>query len=145
MAPLSKIGYIGSLYENRQLEKLKVVKLWDVHVQANDHSWKRLLKCAKNLEKLYLWNLVINDDDLLDIMNFNPWKQLQDARIGCSEIGFVRLTDDSVTRLIKHCPVIKTIGGICDWKTRDLLTLLQSLMVEGGWKITLENQSSNFI
>mgnify|MGYP007022985213 FL=1 len=77
-------------------------------------------------------------------MNFNPWKQLQDARIGCSEIGFVRLTDDSVTRLIKHCPVIKTIGGICDWKTRDLLTLLQSLMVEGGWKITLENQSSNF-
>ena len=126
-------------------EKLKVVKLWDVHVQANDHSWKRLLKCAKNLEKLYLWNLVINDDDLLDIMNFNPWKQLQDARIGCSEIGFVRLTDDSVTRLIKHCPVIKTIGGICDWKTRDLLTLLQSLMVEGGWKITLENQSSNFI
>ena len=126
-------------------ENLKNIKLWDVHVEANDHSWKRLLKCAKNLEKLYLWNLVINDDDLLDIMNFNGLKKLQDVRIGCSEIGFVRLTDDSVTRLIKHCPEIKSIGGICDWKTRDLLTLLQSLMVEGGWKITLENQSSNLL
>ena len=125
-------------------DKLQNVKLWDVHVQANDQSWKRLLKCAKNLEKLYLWNLVINDDDLLDIMNFNPWKQLQDVRIGCSEIGFVKLTDDSVTRLIKHCPNVKTIGGICDWKIRDLLILLQSLTIEGGWKIALENQSPNF-
>ena len=56
-----------------------------------------------------------------------------------SEIGFVKLTDDTVTRLVRSCSDLKSIGGICDWKIRDLLTLLTSLMQEGGWKITLEN------
>ena len=77
-------------------------------------------------------------------MLFKPYhlQKLEEIRIGASEIGFVRLTDDSVTRLIKNCPRVKTIGGICEWKTRDLLSLLQSLMLEEGWKITLESQPS---
>ena len=131
----------NELSNDATFSNLKNIKLWDIHVSGvNDQWWKRLLKNAKNVEKLYLWNIVINDDDIEDIMNFNPFRKLQEIRIGASEIGFVRLTDDSVTRIIKKCPKVKSIGGICDWKTRDLLTLLQSLMLEGGWKITLENQ-----
>ena len=57
-------------------------------------------------------------------------------------LSIIRLTDDSVTRLIKNCSKVKTIGGICEWKTRDLLSLLQNLMLEEGWKITLESQPS---
>ena len=68
--------------------------------------------------------------------------KLEEIRIAASEIGFVRLTDDSVTKLIRNCSNVKTIGGICEWKTRDLLSLLQNLMVEDGWKITLESQPS---
>ena len=86
---------------------------------------------------------MINDEDIETIINFNPLRQLKEIRIGASEIGFVRLTEYSVTRLIQNCPQIKSIGGICDWKTRDLLTLLQNLMLEGGWKITLETQPTN--
>jgi hypothetical protein len=124
------------------MDKLKCCKLWDIHVDANDHTWKNLIKMSRNIEKLFLWNIVITDDDLDGIMNFNSFKCLKDIRIGSSEIGFVRLSDDSVIRLVKSCPDLKSIGGICDWKTRDLLTLLQTLMIEGGWKITLEAQST---
>lgn len=125
-------------------EKLQNLKLWDIHVvNGTDQWWKRLIKFSNNIEKLYLWNIVITDDDIEDIINFNPLRKLKEIRIGASEIGFVRLTDDSVTRLIKNCPQIKSVGGICDWKTRDLLTLLQNLMLDGGWKITLESQPNH--
>ena len=117
---------------------LKSLRLFDIHVSANDHAWKNLIKTAKGLETLYLWNIVITDEDINEIMAFNDFKCLKDVRIGCSEIGFVRLTDDTVLKLVKTCPKLQSIGGICDWKTRDLLTLLQNLMVEGGWRITLE-------
>ena len=89
-----------------------------------------------------LFFAVITDHDVDDILNFNRLRKLQDIRIGCNEIGFVKLTDDSVMNLVKNCPNLKSIGGICDWKTRDLLTLLQKLMLEGGWKITLENHQN---
>ena len=121
-------------------KNLNFCRLYDIHVdQSNDHAWKKLLKSAKNLTHLYLFNIVIADMDIEDLMNFNKLVHLQDIRIGCSEIGFVKLTDDTVTRLVRSCSDLKSIGGICDWKIRDLLTLLTSLMQEGGWKITLEN------
>jgi len=121
-------------------KNLNFCRLYDIHVdQSNDHAWKKLLKSAKNLTHLYLFNIVIADMDIEDLMNFNKLVYLQDIRIGCSEIGFVKLTDDTVTRLVRSCSDLKSIGGICDWKIRDLLTLLTSLMQEGGWKITLEN------
>ena len=130
-------------YDNKNMfKKLKCCKLWDIHIGANDHAWKKLLKNARYLEELYLWNIVISDTDLDDILNFNRLFKLQDIRIGCSEIGFVKLTDDSVTRLVRSCPDLKSIGGICDWRTHDLMSLLQNLMQEGGWKITLENHQS---
>lgn len=124
------------------LGKLRCCKLWDIHTGMNDQCWKTLVKCALNIEKLYLWNIVITDLDLADIMAVNKFARLQDMRVGCSEIGFVRLTDDSVIKLVKSCPQLSSIGGICDWKTRDLLSLLQNLMMEGGWKITLEPQQN---
>jgi hypothetical protein len=126
----------------KTFSNLKNVKLWDLHVGANDPWWKRLIQSAKNIEKLYLYNIPINDDDIENILNFNPFTKLEEIRIAASEIGFVRLTDDSVTKLIRNCSKVKTIGGICEWKTRDLLSLLQNLMVEDGWKITLESQPS---
>lgn len=122
--------------------QLRYCKLWDIHLEhAQQHSWKKLVKSSKNLEKLYLWNIIITDEDLEDILKINGLKRMEEIRIGCSEITFVKLTEDSVTRLVKSCPELKCIGGICDWKTRDLLSLLQTLMVEGGWKITLEAQN----
>ena len=44
-------------YERKMFASLTNCKLWDIHVGANDFAWKRLLKSAKNLEKVYLWNI----------------------------------------------------------------------------------------
>jgi hypothetical protein len=52
----------------------------------------------------------------------------------------VRLSETTALRLVRSCPNLKSLGGLCDWKVRDLLTLLQTLLVEGGWKIALEPQ-----
>ena len=76
--------------EQVSFANLKNVKLWDLHVGANDPWWKRLIQSAKNVEKLYLYNIVINDDDIEEILNFNHLNQLEEIRIGASEIGFVR-------------------------------------------------------
>ena len=59
-------------------------------------------------------------------------------RIGCDEIGFIKLSEDSVLRLINACKELRCIGGICEWKTRDLFNLLQKLLLEGGWRISLD-------
>ena len=53
---------------------------------------------------------------------------------------FVRLSETTALSLVRTCPNLKNLGGLCDWKIRDLLTLLQTLLIQGGWKITLEPQ-----
>ena len=116
-------------------QNLKVCKLW--HVETYQ-EWKLLIKLAYGLEKLFLWNMVVADHDLDEILAENPLKSLQDIRIGCDEIGFIRLTEDSVMKLINICKNLQCIGGICEWKTRDLFTLLQKLLLEGGWRISLD-------
>ena len=55
---------------------MKNVKLWDLHVGANDPWWKRLIQSAKNIEKLYLYNIPINDDDIENILNLNPFTKV---------------------------------------------------------------------
>ena len=64
-------------------KNLNFCRLYDIHVESNDHAWKRLLKTAKHLTHLYLFNIVIADMDIEDIMNFNKLVHLQDIRIGC--------------------------------------------------------------
>ena len=116
-------------------QKLKVCKLW--HIESYQ-EWKTLVKLCSGLEKLFLWNMVVADHDLEEILADNPMTFLQDIRIGCDEIGFIRLSEDSVLKLINVCKKLKCIGGICEWKTRDLFTLLQKLLLEGGWRISLD-------
>jgi hypothetical protein len=53
---------------------------------TSDH-WKTLLKWSTHLETLYLWNLVITDGDLNEIMTENKLNELKDFRVGSSEIG----------------------------------------------------------
>jgi hypothetical protein len=67
--------------------KLKHCKLWDLNVTSDD--WKSLIKWSRHLETLYIWNLVITDADLAEIMADNDLPDLQDFRVGSSEIGFV--------------------------------------------------------
>ena len=56
----------------KTFSNLKNVKLWDLHIGANEPWWKRLIQSAKSVEKVYLYNIPINDDDIVDIINFNP-------------------------------------------------------------------------
>ena len=126
---------------NRKLCKVKQLKLWDIHVTMG--WWKRLIEKMENIKMFYLWNMIITDEDIDDILQNNDLKALEGIRIGASEIGYVRLTDESVMKIVRKCHNIKSIGGICDWKIRDLLSLLQNLLANGGWRIMLEtNQSS---
>ena len=116
-------------------QKLKVCKLWQIETYR---EWKLLVKLAHHLERLFLWNMVVADSDLDEILAENPLIALKDIRIGCDEIGFIRLTEDSVMKLINTCKMLRCIGGICEWKTRDLWSLLQKLSFEGGWRISLD-------
>jgi hypothetical protein len=122
------------------MASLRSLKLWEIRCGAE--VWKGWLRDTKNLERLYLWNLVINDADMEEILVHNPLRRLCDIRIGSSEIGFIRLTEDTAARLIASCPDLRSIGGICDWNTRDLLSLLHRLLLAGGWRISLENECS---
>ena len=124
-----------SKFSRRLFQNLKVCKLW--HIESYQ-EWKLLVKLAFGLEKLFLWNMVIADHDLEEILVENPLTFLQDIRIGCDEIGFIRLSEDSVLKLINACKNLMCIGGICEWKTRDLFSLLQKLLIEGGWRISLD-------
>ena len=116
-------------------QKLKVCKLWQIETYQ---EWKLLVKLMKKVEKLFIWNMVVADSDLDEILIDNPLSSLQDIRIGCDEIGFIRLSEDSVMKLITACKQLRCIGGICEWKTRDLWALLQKLLFEGGWRISLD-------
>lgn len=107
---------------------------------SDQELWKELLWSAKALEKIYLWNIVITDAHLNVILANNPLVHLSDVRIGSSEIGFIRLSEETALRLVEQCPKLRSMGGVCDWNVRDLLSLLHQLMMNGGWKMTLEPQ-----
>ena len=119
----------------KMFDKLKVCKLWHIDTYQ---EWKMLVKLSHKLQRLFLWNMVVADHDLDEILIENPLTHLQDIRIGCDEIGFIKLSEDSVLRLINACKELRCIGGICEWKTRDLFNLLQKLLLEGGWRISLD-------
>ena len=65
---------------------MKHCKLWDLNTGTDD--WKSLIKWSENLETIYLWNVVITDADLDDMMALNKLRCLQDFKVGSSEIGY---------------------------------------------------------
>ena len=65
---------------------MKHCKLWDLNT-GTDEAWKSLIKWSDNLETIYLWNVVITDADLGDIMANNKLQSLEDFKVGSSEIG----------------------------------------------------------
>ncbi len=91
-----------------------------------------------SLRSLYLWNVVVTDSDVSEVFSQNPLLHLEELRISSSEIGFLRLTEVAAELVVRRCPRLHTIGGVCDWGIRDLLTLLHDLLVRGGWRISLE-------
>ena len=69
----------------KRFQKLKHCKLLDLH-QTSD-NWKTLVKWSSNLETLHLWNMVVTDADLNEILNENKLLELTDFRVGATEIG----------------------------------------------------------
>ena len=125
--------------EDSVLENLTILKLWDI--QCDNKLWLNIVSDSTKLEKIFLWNLVVCDADLDLILAKNPLSNLRDIRIGSSEIGYLKLTESAVLKMIKRCPKLNYIGGICDWNIHDLVSLLQDLLISGGWKISLENET----
>lgn len=127
----------GRLNQRGPIEfpELTHLKVWDI--EGKD-ALSQLICSAPRLEDVFLWNVVITDADLSEILFKNPLKELREFRIASSEIGFVRLTEESALRLIQSCPKLSVLGGICDWNTSDLLTFLHKLLLSGGWKMILE-------
>ena len=91
-----------------------------------------------SLRELRLWNVVVTDSDLAEVLSENPLPLLEEVRVGSGEIGFVRLTEDSARVLARTCPRLRALGGVCEWSVRDLLPLLCDLLESGGWVIGLE-------
>jgi len=106
-------------------------------IKVSDH-WKILLKWSHNLSALYLWNIPISDGDLLEILLSNPLEHLEDLRIGASEIGFVRLTEKSCTKIFESCRNLRKIGGLCDWKFSNMFEMMQVLTLKKDWKLKLQ-------
>ena len=63
-----------------------------------------------------MWNLVITDPDMDWVVLPAVRRTLKDVRIGGDEIGYVRLSEESVKRLIRECPCLSKIGGVVEWK-----------------------------
>ena len=80
----------------------------------------------------------MTDSDISEIFSENGLSRLEEVRIGSSEIGFLRLSEDSAWRFVRGCAGLRAIGGVCDWAVRDLLSLLRGLLDKGGWRISLE-------
>ena len=96
-----------------QLSHLERLKLW--HVE----NYKPILITAKQqicLTHLFMWNLVITDPDMDRVVLPAVRRTLKDVRIGGDEIGYVRLSEESVKRLIRECPRLSKIGGVVEWK-----------------------------
>ena len=106
------------------------------HFKISDH-WKRLLEWSLNLRALCLWNIPISDKDLHDIFLSNSFEYLEDLRIGASEIGFVRLTEKSCTKIFETCQRNRKIGGLCDWNFSDMCEMMKVLTMRKGWKLKL--------
>ncbi|XP_059097046.1 uncharacterized protein LOC131891468 [Tigriopus californicus] len=118
-----------------EFPQLTHLKVWNIDGKG---PLSLLICSAPQLEALFLWNVVVTDSDLSVILSKNPLQELREFRIASSEIGFVRLTEESALRLIQSCPKLSVLGGICDWNTSDLLTFLHKLLISGGWKMILE-------
>ncbi len=143
----STLALGGTTVDNRGasiFSNLKSLKLWEIRNEGSNNRgslanvWRELIARTKNLESLFLWNIVIGDRDVDYILEQNTLPRLTDLRIGSSEIGFVRLTEHSVHLLIRTCLRLRSVGGVCDWNIRDLVSLLSTLLASGGWRICLE-------
>ena len=66
-------------------QHLKQCKLWDLNAATDD--WKTLIRWAERLQTLYIWNIVITDADISDILIHNRLQDLEDFRVGSTEIG----------------------------------------------------------
>ena len=130
---VSHTSLVCDLNSSKFSTKLRAVKLW----QIENSKWKVLVRNSPLLEKVFLWNLVITDQDFLHVIPTHL-KRVQDLRIGGDEIGYVRLSEDSVKTLLQSCPEIRTIGGVVEWKgIKDLTGLLRE-MFESDWRLRLD-------
>ena len=96
------------------------------------------VKSVRALEGLTLQNIRMTDADISELIAANCLANLEELNISAN--GPINLTEDSVFKLIKWCPGLTKIGGICCWSARDLVTLLEQLNNQHHFKIKMDER-----
>jgi len=115
--------------------RLTDLKLHDVtFLQDQQNAWKRLISSV-NLEYIHLYNIRLTDGDVSDLVSRGSLTKLQEIHISAN--FSILLSQQSVDKLLKNCPSLKRIGGICSWSIDNLVELLQHIKIKHSFKIKL--------
>jgi hypothetical protein len=115
------------------------LELNDIKPESGSRDvWKHLIRASPALQSLHLWNVVTLDADFRELIECDALRALRWLRVRSSDVGCIRLSEDTAVRLVAACPHLQGLGGICDWNVRDILALLRHLLVSGGWKLELD-------
>ena len=96
------------------------------------------VKAVRALVGLTLQNIRMTDADISELLAANCLANLEELNISAN--GPINLTEDSVYKLIKFCPRLTKIGGICCWSARDLVSLLEQLNNQHHFKLKMDER-----
>jgi len=128
----------AEIVHSKTFSALKYLSLNEISMEGDQCCWKRLVKAVRALVGLTLQNIRMTDADISELLAANCLANLEELNISAN--GPINLTEDSVFKLIKSCPRLTKIGGICCWSARDLVTLLQQLNNQHHFKIKMDER-----